>query len=95
MKIDPILNSNIIRSYQALGPVSSVNKVVGKRDEATLSKEAISFTKAMNEARGAIESRTPEERARITELANAIKRGEYRISSDKIADKILESVLKR
>ena len=95
MKIDPILNPNIIKSYQALKPVSNVRKVASKRDEVSFSEEALSFSKAMEEARDAIESRTPEERARLAELANAVRRGEYSVGSDLVADKILESVLRR
>ena len=95
MKIDPLLNSNIIRSYQALTPVKGAKKVDDKKDEVTFSEEALSFSKAMEDARGAMETRSTDERARITDLANAIKRGDYYVSSDKVADKILESVFRK
>ena len=95
MKINPILNPNILSSYQATQPVPSVKKVASKRDEVTFSEEALSFSKAVEEAREALETRTPEERARIADVTGAVRSGEYRIESDKIADKILESVLKR
>ena len=95
MKIDPVLNSNIIRSYQALTPVSGVNKTAGKRDEVTFSEGAISFAKAMEEAKETIETRSTEERAKIADLSNAIRRGTYHVSSDKVADKILESVFRK
>jgi len=95
MKINPILNPNILKSYQAVGQVSPVKKVAGGRDEVTFSDEALSFSKAMEEAKGAMELRSPEEKAHIADITGAIRRGEYKIGSDLIADKILESVLKR
>ena len=95
MKINPILNPNILKSYQAAKPVSGVNKVASKRDEVTFSEEALSFSKALEEARGALEARTPEESAHIADVTNAVRNGQYNVSSDKVADKILESVLKR
>ena len=95
MKINPLLNPNILQSYQATKPVSEIKKTVNKRDEVTFSEEALSFSKAMEEAREAIEFRTPEERTHIANLTDAVRRGEYSVSSDKVADKILESVLRR
>ena len=96
MKINPITNPNILKSYQAtkpLGPTAS--KYPSGRDEVTFSEEAINFSKALAEARDAIETRAPEEKAHIANIAEAIKKGEYKVGSDKIADKILESVLRR
>ena len=91
MKIDPIINSNILRSYKA-GKVTPVaSEVSSGRDEVTFSSEALSFSKIMRE----VEFRSNEERMHIANVSNAVKQGEYRIESDKIADKILESVLRR
>ena len=95
MKIIPITNPNILRSYQATKPLTEKTKSTIGRDEVTFSAEALSFSKALAEAREAIELRTPEEQAHIAEVKEAIEQGEYRIDSDKIADKILESVLGR
>lgn len=95
MKINPISNPNILKAYQAVKPVPDISKVASKRDEVIFSEEALNFTKAMEEAREALELRTPEERAHIADIATAVKRGEYSVGSDKIADKILESVLRR
>ena len=95
MKINPILNPNILNSYQAVKPVSGVKKVVGKSDEVTFSEEALNFSKALADARSALGVRTPEERAHIADVTNAVRNGQYSVSSDKIADKILESVLKK
>ena len=95
MKINPVSNPNILRAYQSAKPVPGVAKIPSGRDEVTFSEEALSFAKAIEEARDALEFRTPEEKAHIADVADAVKRGEYNISSDKIADKILESVLRR
>ena len=91
MKINPIMNPNILRSYQAVKAAPTKAKATGGRDEVTFSEEALSFSKAMAE----VELRTKEERAHITDITNAVRQGEYRIDSDKIADRILESVLRR
>jgi len=91
MKINPIANPNILRSYQATKISPEKKKVLNGRDEVTFSEEALSFSKVMSE----IEFRTQEEKARIAEITNAVRQGEYRIDSDKIADKILESVLRK
>ena len=91
MKINPITNPNILICYQSAKMVPSKMFVPISRDEVTLSEEALSFSKAMAE----VEFRTPEERAHIAEITNAVRQGEYRIDSGKIADKILESVLLR
>ena len=91
MKINPIANPNILRSYQATRPVSD-KKVAGGRDEVTFSEEALSFSKALAEAREAIEVRTPDERTHISNITNAIRQGEYKVSSEEVAEKILESV---
>jgi len=39
--------------------------------------------------------RTPDEKAHIAGIADAIKQGEYNVESEKVAEKILESVLRR
>jgi len=95
MKIIPITNPNILKSYQAARPAPAKSKTASGRDEVLFSDEALSFSKALAEARDTIEVRTPDERAHIADVANAVRQGEYRVDSDKIADKMLESVLGR
>ena len=91
MKINPITNANIMRSYQTskIAPVKT--GVLSGRDEVIFSEEALSFAKIMTE----VESRTQEEKSHIADITNAVRQGEYKIESDKIADRILESVLRR
>lgn len=95
MKINPIANPNILKSYQALKPTQEKARAVSGRDEVTFSEEALNFSKAIAEARDAIEFRAPEEQAHIADIKNAVSRGEYNVNSNDIADKILESVLGR
>ena len=95
MKINPISNPNILRSYQATKPAPGKTGISSGRDEVIFTEEALSFSKAMTEAKEALELRTPEEKLYISDITNAVRRGEYKVDSDKIADKILESVLRR
>jgi len=95
MKINPITNPNVLRSYQATKPLKETTKATSGRDEVTFSAEALSFSKAMTEAKEALEFRTPEEKAHIAKLKEAVNNGEYRVDSEEIADKILSSILGR
>ena len=95
MKINPITNPNILRSYQANKPVKETTKSASNRDEVTFSAEALSFSKALTEAKEALEFRTPEEKAHIAKLKDAVNKGEYKVSSEEIADKILSSIIGR
>ena len=93
MKINPITNPNILRSYQASKPVKEETKVASSRDQVTFSKEALSFSKALTEAKEELEFRTAEEKAHIANIKEAVRKGEYHVSSEDIADKILSSIL--
>jgi flagellar biosynthesis anti-sigma factor FlgM len=95
MKINPITNPNILRSYQATKPVRETTKPASSRDEVTFSPEALSFSKALTEAKETLEFRTPEEKAHIAELKEAVNKGEYRVDSEDIADRILSSIIGR
>ena len=95
MKINPITNPNILRSYQSNKLSKEETKVASGRDQVTFSKEALSFSKALTEAREELEFRTPEEKAHIAKIKDAVQKGEYRVSSEDIADKILSSIIGR
>ena len=92
MKINPIANPNILKTYQAQKPAQQRTKLPGGLDEVTFSDEALNFSKAMAQAQDKMEFRTLDERTRIAEITDAVRQGKYRIDSDKIAEKILESV---
>ena len=93
MKINPIMNPNVLRSYQATKPVKDTAKAASTRDEVTFSAEALSFSKALTEAKESLEFRTPEEKAHIAQIKDAVQKGEYRVDSEDIADKILSSII--
>ena len=92
MKINPIINPNVLRSYQATKPGFEKTKSAEKRDEVSLSKEALSFSKALAEAKDAIEFRTPEEQAHIANIKQAVAQGNYKIDSDLIAARIVDEL---
>ena len=92
MKINPIINPNIVRSYQANKPALDKSKSAGKRDEVTLSEEALSFAKAMAEAKDEIEFRSAEEKAQIADLTTAVRQGEYKIDSNLVAARIFNEI---
>lgn len=89
MKINPIANPNILRSYQAAKYTPEATKVSNGRDEVTFSDEALEFSKAMAEASAALEFRTPEEKTHIADITNAIRNGDYKVESSDVADQIL------
>jgi anti-sigma28 factor (negative regulator of flagellin synthesis) len=89
MKIDPISNQNMLRSYRA-GSVKSAAKYAAApmRDEAVISEDAIAFSKVLAETRGEL-VRTPAEESHIAEVKQAVREGKYRIDSYLIAEKLL------
>ena len=91
-KINPTMNPNVLRSYQANKPGFEKSKAIDKRDEVSLSKEALSFSKALAEAKDEIEFRTTEEKAHIANLKQQIKQGQYHVDSNLIAAKIMENL---
>ena len=95
MKINPITNPNVLRSYQATKPAKEETKVTSGRDQVTFSKEALNFSKALTEAREELEFRTPEEKAHIANIKDAVNSGQYKVDSEDIADKILSSIIGR
>ena len=92
MKINPIMNPNILENYKASRPAPAKSKAMIGRDEVVFSEEALSFSKTLAEARDAIELRTPEEKAHIADIAQAVRQGLYRVDSSKIAERILRAI---
>ena len=95
MKINPMVNPNIARTYQANSArdVNSTQTPQAKRDEVTFSPEALNFSKSLQAARESTEARTPEEAKRIDAIKTAVQNGTYKVSSEDIADRIFSSVL--
>ena len=96
MKIHPITNPGILTAYAGASQVEAKAKQAKNRgDEVTFSQEALDFSKAMSQAQDSIETRSADERARIETVTQAVHRGQYHVSSEAIADRILESVFRR
>ena len=91
MKIDPVLNSNMLRTYKAGKMAPARAGVPSGRDEVTFSSDALTFSKVIAE----VEGRSKDERAHIAEVTNAVRQGQYSVDSALVADKILESALRR
>ena len=92
MKINPIMNPNVLESYKASKLSPAKSKMMIGRDEVTFSEEALTFSKTLAEARDALELRTPEEKAHIADITQAVRQGVYRIDSSKIAERILRAI---
>ena len=95
MKINPIFNQNILKNYQTVSPAAAKPETPAARDAVTVSEEAQSFSRILAEAKETIEHRTPEEKARIDEITQAVRQGTYKVDSAKVAEKILESIFKK
>ncbi|MDR3278452.1 MAG: flagellar biosynthesis anti-sigma factor FlgM [Oscillospiraceae bacterium] len=89
MKIDPISNQNMLRSYRAGSAKSAMKSAAAPtRDEAVISEDALTFSKVMAQTRSE-PVRTPSEETHIAEVKQAVREGKYRIDSYLIAEKIL------
>jgi anti-sigma28 factor (negative regulator of flagellin synthesis) len=93
MKINPIVNPNVLRSYQASRPGLEKSSVASKRDELTLSSEALSFSKALADAKSEIEFRSVEEKAHIANIKDSVSKGQYKIDSNLVAQRILDDLV--
>lgn len=97
MKINPIQNKNIVPGYKVgrgKYPDSTASVQQG-RDEITISTEAMSFAKTLSDIKSQVqvETRTPAELARINDITNQIRSGEYNVSAAAVAAKIIGSVI--
>ena len=92
MKINPLVTPSVLKSYQANKPSFDRVTPESKRDEVMLSDEALNFSKALAEARSELELRTAEEKARIADIKNAINKGEYKVDSNLIAERIVDDL---
>ena len=92
MKINPLTNADILKSYPTVAPVKPKPEATIGRNATTGSEETSRFAKVLTEAKEALEIRTPEEKARIEDIKQSVIRGTYKVDSDKVAEKILESI---
>ena len=90
MKINGIPPSNIINQYIHVGKnIPAPNAANQPSDKVELTKESQTFSAALKEARKAIETRTPEELKRVEEVKKLVSEGNYKVSGEDVAAKIL------
>jgi len=89
MKIHNI--PGILKAYnqKKTQPTSKTHGVEGKRDEMQVSNEAQVMSKILQTAKNAPEIREE----KVNQLKNAIKQGTYNVSTEDLAEKMLNGIL--
>lgn len=92
MRIDSITSNYYMQNYRS-NKLTSIDKkkIDNGHDYVSLSKEAQSFSKTLNEIKSKILTQVDNEQERINDIKSRIKRGEYSISGELVAEKILLS----
>jgi anti-sigma28 factor (negative regulator of flagellin synthesis) len=94
INISPVTNRDILLRYTAgRTKPASAGAAPSEADRVAFSDEALSFSKIISRARESIETRSEEELSHIKEVTQAVRRGEYRIDSYKIAESIISGIL--
>jgi anti-sigma28 factor (negative regulator of flagellin synthesis) len=90
MKINGIPPSNVINQYiHVRENLPTSNKVNQPADKVELTKESQTFSAALKEAKKAVETRTPAELKRIEDVSKLVREGNYNVSGEDVAAKIL------
>lgn len=94
MKINGPGNINYVAGNYYARQINAYKKTAGlpARDEATLSSEAISFSKVFAAAREAFSAQETEDPTRIADIKERIQTGTYRVSSEDVAERMLEDL---
>lgn len=96
MKINPIIQQNIIQSYRstATSKTEKAKAPVG-RDEVSFSEEGLSFSKVMADVKAQVSSGVNESASssRIDEIKAQIQDGTYFVDSSIIAGKMIDSIV--
>jgi len=97
MKINPINNPNILKAYgKSKAAPTHVGKVAEGRDEVSFSQAAVSFSKALAEVRASVNQAPPADRqALLEDLSARIQSGQYQVSGEDVADKMIADILSR
>jgi len=89
MKIDPAMESNIYQTgCQAAKSVPQAELANSGRGEIGGIAEVLSFSAIVAGARDQLENRTPEECARIADIAEAVRAGSYSVNSTAVVEQI-------
>jgi flagellar biosynthesis anti-sigma factor FlgM len=93
INVNPVSNRDLLARYAAgKNPAVKTPGAVSEVDSVTFSDEALSFSRIMAGARAASENAGVSDPARIQEIKDAVRRGEYRVDSALIADRILSGL---
>jgi flagellar biosynthesis anti-sigma factor FlgM len=93
MKINPVSNQTAINAYKTPRLASPVNELTPAADQVSLSKEALALSSTISKLKEMIDIRSPQELARIEEIAKQIHNGSYQMDSEKVAAKIVDEYL--
>jgi len=93
MKISPVANQAAVGAYKKHKTAAYVGGYLPYADRVSVSEEVIALASTIGRIKETMDTRTPEELARIEEIARQIREGSYHVSSDKVAAKIVDEYL--
>lgn len=95
MKINPISNPGFVGGVKK----SKVNRTPERSsqtaggDQVSFSKEALSFAKTLAEVRDAQEMESPQRQARVSDLAQQVRSGQYKVDAERVAEKMIDTIV--
>ena len=89
MRINSIPPKNLYSQYIHVRPIKSASVASSGTDRTDLTEGAKMFSSALKEALETMETRSPEQLARIDEVAEQIKNNTYNVPGSEVAKKIL------
>ncbi|MDR1298664.1 MAG: flagellar biosynthesis anti-sigma factor FlgM [Oscillospiraceae bacterium] len=93
INVNPVTNRDMLVRYTAgRAKPRDEGAFSSGLDNVSFSEDALSFSKALTQARESIDTRTEEEFARAREVGLAVRRGEYSVDSGKIAERIVSGI---
>ena len=93
MKITPLMPQGRVEKYGQVKKTSNTYEAYSMgNDEVRLSDSAQSFASIYKLAQQSINSTSPEYAARVESIAQRISEGTYSVSSEDVAEKILEDL---
>ena len=93
MKINSITSSYYVQNYRSNKlPSIELDRPQNETDRVTFSEEAKSFSRVLSDTKEVIRPRTAEEKTKIDDIKGRIKKGQYLIDSDLVAEKILRLI---
>lgn len=95
MKINPISNPNFVSGVKKpkTDKAQAKSSVSQGADQVSFSKEALSFAKTLAEVRDAQEAESPQRQARVNELADQVRSGQYKVDSEKVAERMIDTIV--